>query len=127
MARNSAPRKKPGTKPKPINAKQLAALAGMQCSYPEIAAVFGLKKRQFIDRIGADPELRELIEEGRANGCASIRRAQFKAAVEGDRTMLVWLGKQYLGQRDREQIEHTGGDGGPIVLKVEYEDKSVPE
>jgi hypothetical protein len=37
-----------------------------------------------------------------------------QAAENGDRTMLVWLGKQWLGQTDTQRTEHTGRDGGPI-------------
>ncbi len=29
-----------------------------------------------------------------------LRRAQFRLAMEGNVTMLIWLGKQYLGQSD---------------------------
>ena len=125
MASNSAPHQKPGTKPKPIDPKQLAALASMQCTYDEIAAVFGIKKRQFIDRLDAAPELRDIIEDGWANGRASIRRQQFKMLADGNATMAVWLGKQYLGQRD--QMEHVGDKGGPIRLEVVYTDPSIPE
>lgn len=123
MPINSAPHQKPGTKPKPIDPKQLAALAGMQCTYDEIAAVFGIRKRQFIDRIEAEPELKVLIEAGWANGRASIRRQQFKMLVEGNATMAVWLGKQYLGQRDQSSIEHAGNAGEAIKIIVEYEDR----
>ena len=35
-------------------------------------------------------------------GRASLRRAQFSAAIKGNATLLIWLGKQYLGQRDPE-------------------------
>ena len=115
MPKNSALLKKRGTKPKPINMEQLAVLAGMQCTYEEIAAVFGLKKRQFIDRIEQDPDLKLAIEGGWALGRASVRRAQFKALEAGDRTMLVWLGKQYLGQRDNLDTKLTGsGPAGEI-------------
>jgi hypothetical protein len=32
--------------------------------------------------------------------------------MQGNATMLVWLGKQWLGQNDRHEL--TGADGGPI-------------
>ncbi len=28
--------------------------------------------------------------------------------------MLIWLGKQWLGQTDKMDFEHSGPDGGPI-------------
>ncbi len=33
-------------------------------------------------------------------GKSSLRRAQFSAAIKGNASLLIWLGKQYLGQRD---------------------------
>ena len=35
----------------------------------------------------------------------SLRRTQFKLA-EKNPTMAIWLGKQYLGQRDNIEVEH---------------------
>ena len=37
---------------------------------------------------------------GRLVGRTSIRRAQYKAALDGNPTMLIWLGKQLLGQKE---------------------------
>lgn len=39
-----------------------------------------------------------------ASGNVSLRRWQFKAAEAGNVGMLIWLGKQYLGQRDTLEI-----------------------
>ncbi len=40
-----------------------------------------------------------------ANGRMSLRREQFRKAMSGDRTMLIWLGKQHLDQRDEPTTE----------------------
>ena len=34
----------------------------------------------------------------------SLRAKQFELAMRGNPTMLVWLGKQELGQSDRQQL-----------------------
>jgi hypothetical protein len=34
-----------------------------------------------------------------------LRRRQIRAALDGNITMLIWLGKQYLGQRDQVYVE----------------------
>lgn len=36
----------------------------------------------------------------------SLRRAQMKLAESGNATMLIWCGKQYLGQTDKVEIDH---------------------
>lgn len=40
----------------------------------------------------------------------SLRRTQFKLA-EKNPTMAIWLGKQYLGQRDNIEVEHKDNNG----------------
>jgi len=48
----------------------------------------------------------------------SIRRKQAELAMDGNVTMLIWLGKQRLGQRDRFDTEHSTPDGGGITVVV---------
>ena len=42
----------------------------------------------------------EVYAEKRQKGRASLRRSQFRLA-EKSATMAIWLGKQYLGQKDQ--------------------------
>jgi hypothetical protein len=84
-----------------IDEKQLFALARIQCTLPEIAAVLGCSTRTLRGRF------LPLIKKGRQEGKASIRRIQYKLATEGNPTMAIWLGKQLLGQTDRH--DHTSG------------------
>ena len=44
----------------------------------------------------------------KSEGKELLRAKQFAVAMEGDKTMLVWLGKQYLEQKDKSDIEHSG-------------------
>jgi len=37
-------------------------------------------------------------------GCANLRRKQMELALKGDRVMLIWLGKQELGQVERSEV-----------------------
>lgn len=72
-------------------------LAEIQCTQQEIAHVMGVS----IDVI-KKPENKELIEEGKSAGKVRLRRAQYAKAVDdGNPTMLIWLGKQLLGQTDQ--------------------------
>ncbi len=108
--------KKPHTGGKPaakIDLAQLEQLCAMQCTDVEVAAFFKVSTRT-IERKRLQPAFREIMDRGQANGRTSLRRAQWKAAMAGDRTMLVWLGKQILGQKDK--VEHAGPNGGPIEI-----------
>jgi hypothetical protein len=49
-----------------------------------------------------------VIEIGRDHRDASIRRKQFEVAIKGNPTMLIWLGKQYLGQSDKNDVAVSG-------------------
>lgn len=49
------------------------------------------------------------LSRGRANLRTALRKAQFESAVnDKNSTMLIWLGKNYLGQKDcRHDVKHT--------------------
>ena len=100
--------------------KTLTNMVRIQCTRAECAGVLGVSE-DTIDR-----RVKEKTGEGfavfykthSAGGKASLRRAQFKAAtVDRQPTMLVWLGKQLLDQKDISRIEQTGADGGPIQVE----------
>src|ERR1039457_541226 len=96
-----------GRKPIRIDLRELEKLAALQCIHEEIAGWFGVSTRTIENR-RRKPEFAQVIERGRAMGCSSVRRAQMKLLEGGNGTMGVWLGKQFLGQRDIVTTEHTG-------------------
>ena len=71
-------------------------LAGIFCNQEEIAAILDISIR----KAQQDEEFMRYFKKGTENAKQSIKRAQFKSAVNGNTTMLIWLGKQYLGQRE---------------------------
>lgn len=93
---------------KPLNESTIALCARVHCTMAETAAAVGLSEPAFLERL--TPELRALIDRERENGRMSLRRRQFVLAMNGDRTMLVWLGKNVLGQSDRmdHRVEAKG-------------------
>lgn len=78
-----------------IDPKVVEKLASINCTMVEIAAVVGCSvdtlERRFAD----------IIKEGRAKGRSSLRRLQWEAAQKGNTSMLIWLGKQLLGQTEK--------------------------
>lgn len=94
---------------KEINPEQVQKLAAIGCTDVEIGEIIGCSHdtltRRFKD---------ELIT-GRANGKASLRRKQYEQALSGNVAMLIWLGKQYLGQTDKQAIENTFEDFEVII------------
>jgi hypothetical protein len=90
-----------------IDLGQFRALAMLQCTISEAASVLKVKPRQLQRALENDLDLKEAWEQGIQEGRASIRRQQFKWA-ERDARMSIWLGKQYLGQKDQAEVTHNG-------------------
>jgi len=61
------------------------------------------------------PELEAAYLEAKESCKTALRRKQLELAMEGDRGMLIWLGKQMLGQADKQEV--SGSEGGPLVIK----------
>ena len=80
--------------------KQINGLARIQCTQREAAAVLGVHRDTFTKFLNTHEKAMEAWEDGGETGKASLRRMQFKNADSGNATMQIWLGKQWLGQRD---------------------------
>ena len=97
----------PAGRPKiEIDAQQFEGLCSFQCTLAEIAHWFRCSEdtveRWCIRNYGL--KFAEAYEKYSAGGKISLRRAQFKLA-EKSAAMAIFLGKQYLGQRDSVQYE----------------------
>ena len=78
-------------------------LAKIGCSVGEIAAVTGCSPDTLQRRFAV------VIKNGHEHRNCSLRRAQYDVAVnKKNATMLIWLGKQFLDQRDKLDTEHSG-------------------
>jgi hypothetical protein len=69
-------------------------LAKMGCSLEEISDWFDLPRET------VKYNFRDLIAKAKSETNQSLRRAQIKLALGGNATMLIWLGKNMLGQSD---------------------------
>lgn len=91
-----------------INYAQLDKLCAIQCTGEECAAFLGMDYEVMNRAIARDGNggFKDYYAKKSASGKISLRRRQFQAAEDGNPTMLVWLGKQWLGQSDkREEAE----------------------
>ena len=120
---------KRGRKKIAISLDTLKALAMVGCTNEEMAAHFGVSLRTIESR-RREEAIREAIDKGFALGNISLRRKQMSLALKGDRTMLVWLGKQRLGQKDKMATELSGkveGGGAPPIIHVNFVSPGDPE
>jgi hypothetical protein len=93
---------KMGRPPKEINQREFEALCEMQCTEEEICGVLGVTDKTLVSwtRRTYGLTFSEAIKRFSARTKKSLRRWQLESAKKGNATMLIWLGKQYLGQRD---------------------------
>lgn len=99
MARTGRPRIE-------IDKRNFEKLCGLQCSLEEIAGFFECSadtlerwcKREYKETFA------ETLKKYSSHGKISLRRNQFKLA-EKSAAMSIFLGKQYLGQKDNLEFE----------------------
>ena len=98
-------------------------LCQIQCTKSEIASVLMIDddtvSRWCNDTYGANFSV--IYKKYAESGKMSLRRYQFKMA-QTNATMAIWLGKQYLGQSDKNEITNITPD---TEIKIEIiNDKS---
>ena len=97
---------------------QIEGMAAVGCTDSEIAALAGIDERTLQRSFAA------LLKKGRADLRDRLRTAQVRKALghyyekadedgavhvytsSPDNTMLIWLGKQYLGQSDKTETKN---------------------
>lgn len=92
-----------GRPKKKIDYQTVEKLANIQCTQEEISNFLGISTRT----LQKDKEFLRIYKKGLENGKMSLRRMQFKKANDGNVSMLIWLGKQYLGQTDKVEKNNT--------------------
>lgn len=96
---------------KKVTAKELKKLSSYGMTKAEMADFLGMARSTFYQRLAEDPDLVLAIAQGEGNMAMSVKRKQFNMAKAGNTSMLIWVGKQYLGQQDK--IEHIDNELPP--------------
>ena len=73
------------------------------CSGAGIAAYLGICAETLYDRCKKkfNVHFSDYAQEKKSKGIVLLLRKQYQLAMEGDRTMLIWLGKQLAGQSEK--------------------------
>jgi hypothetical protein len=82
------------------------ALCFAQATLEEIALYYAVSTRT-IERAVQRAKKTTFVRyygQKRVGGNVSLRRKQMELAMKGNVTMLIWLGKQYLGQADKQVV-----------------------
>lgn len=112
---------------KEIDSEQFEKLCALQCTLTEIANWFQCSedtienwcKRTYADENGNPMGFSEAFKVYSVEGKISLRRFQFKQA-EKSYAMAIWLGKQWLGQRDQIDMGINAADSKEVEALEEY-------
>ena len=97
---------------KEINKEMFEQMCGIQCTKDEICSIFNIDEKTLtrwckdVYNMGFS----DIYKKKSQIGLMSLRRIQFKLA-EKNTTMAIWLGKQYLGQKDVIEENHNLNNG----------------
>jgi hypothetical protein len=88
-----------------VDGKVVELLAKHHCTPQEIAEAVGCAVRTLHRRFGRE------LRRGRALACLNLCELQYRSAMRGNVRMLIWLGKQWLGQTERGYCMRCDSNG----------------
>lgn len=91
-----------------------------------IAAIFGFSVSTLYERCLREKgvNFQEYSRQKKSKGDELIRMKQFQEAMNGDKTLLIWLGKNRLSQKEKHDLAHSGDVKYNIV---HYGDRQLVE
>ena len=100
---------KRGRPQKMIDQEQFEKLCGLQCTLDEFCCYFNCDNKTLEKWCKTTYKMNfsEIFKLKKGKGKISLRRKQFEVALSGNPTMLIWLGRNMLGQTDKYEIEQT--------------------
>lgn len=103
---------------KEIDAESFEKLCMMHCTLIEIADFFDVSE-DTIERWckrNYSKSFAEVIKKKSGKGKISLRRLQWQAAENGNITMQIWLGKQWLGQAEKVETKNETVEENVVKL-----------
>ena len=104
-----------------IDWEQVDRMCALHCTGEEQASILGVdydtlnrackreKRKSFA----------EYFKQKSATGKMSLRRKQYTSAMDGNTSLLIWLGKNWLGQKDH--AEEKTNEQQSAIQKVQIE------
>lgn len=121
-------RKGPGRPKVAIDWQQVGRMLEAGATAEGIAATVGCDTATLYRRCETDNKINfaTFSQQKRAKGDELLRVAQFKQALGGNTSMLIWLGKQRLGQSDKtdSKVDVTVAETNVIRPQVDNDQKA---
>lgn len=114
MARMGRPRKE-------IDQEEFEKLCAFQCTQQEMLDWFHVSDKTLASWCKRTYKMTfsEIYAKKREGGKISLRRMQFQLAKKSA-TMAIFLGKQYLGQTDRQEVTVQKNDDATVAEMDKY-------
>lgn len=92
-----------------IDWEQADKMCGIHCTGEEIAGILNVDYDTLNSACKREKGMgfSDYSEQKRSSGRMSLRRRQYSLAMDGNPTMLVWLGKNWLNQTDKSEVSQT--------------------
>ena len=120
-----------GRKKIEIDWKRVDKLLKCQCNGTGIASLLGISADTLYRACESTYKIgfAAYSAQKKSEGKELLREKQMDTALEGDKTLLVWLGKQYLEQSDKTQNTNRQVDEfkGKTDQEIEEELKALNE
>lgn len=101
----------------PIDWQKVADMCAAGAHSTSIAHQFGINAdtlcKRMAKELGTDFTSFRATHFERGNDILRVK--QFEVAAKGDKSLLVWLGKQRLGQRDKQDINAQVNYQPPVI------------
>ena len=114
-----------------IDPDKVKMLASFGCTYLEIGKYFAVNEALIRKKYRTE------YEQGKEEMKLSLRQLQWKHAGQGNTALLIFLGKNYLNQTDKSQVDHTnnlelvlkeaGFQGNPMDDQTDSQQKEIVE
>lgn len=113
-AKKTTEPKKAGRPKVQINQRQFEEMCKWQCTRSEIASFFNCDEKTITTWCKATygMDFSSILKIKAENGKTALRHIQFRMAESGSERMAIWLGKQWLGQTDKQDIAIAEIDDG---------------
>ena len=113
--------------------KILGGLGSIQASWKEAAAVLGLSEASLTRMFHRWPDVKDAFDSAKEAGKVGLRRTQFDLSKR-NATMAIFLGMNYLGQKDYRnsafsgEVKHSHEHSivGMMLKEIDEEQRGAP-
>ena len=102
-----------------INKEHFEGMCKIQCTKDEMCGIFNVHEETLTKWCHQEYSMgfSDIYKKLSSTGKMSLRRQQFKSAENGNVTMQIWLGKQWLGQTDKVESDNKNTQSINFIIE----------